>query len=138
MQSRAGRTPTRKGRRISPEVVSSQWAGTDAVDSARASLPQSIALFHRGQRWVDGLQLQDQPSLLEHGRLLASLERSGHAIHADPVHRLDDVPWSDLIGVASFAVEVDVARSLLREDPALRSGLLTCEVIAWFVSGSAA
>jgi hypothetical protein len=109
---------------------------SDAVEDTDACVPRSIAFYRRGQRWVDSLPLRDQPSLWQHGRFLADLERRGLALHAGPVHRLDDVTRSDLIGVASFTVDADAARLLLRDDPALMSELLACDVVAWFVTGA--
>jgi len=108
--------------------------GPGEGDTAGACAPRSIAVYRRGPRWVDGRSLREQPALLEHGRFLADLERRGVAVHAGPVHQLDDVTWSELIGVASFAVDTEAARLLMRDDPAVRSGLLHCEVTAWYVA----
>jgi hypothetical protein len=83
---------------------------------------------------VRGRELRDQPTLLDHGRFLAGLERAGSAVHAGPMYRLDDVPTADPIGVASFPGDVDAARLLLRDDPALLSGLLLCDILAWHLA----
>jgi hypothetical protein len=96
--------------------------------------PLSIAIYRRGPAWIDGKKLADQVSLLDHGRFLAGLERSGAAIHAGPAHRLDDVPDSDPIGMVSFPCEAADVPALLRDDPALISGLLRCDVHAWHVA----
>jgi hypothetical protein len=48
--------------------------------------PLSIAIYRRGPAWVDGRKLRDQATLLDHGRFLAALERSGQAVHAGPAH----------------------------------------------------
>jgi hypothetical protein len=62
--------------------------------------PLSIAIYRCGPAWVDGRRLRDQETLLDHGRFLAALERSGQAVHAGPAHRLDEVPATD--PMASF------------------------------------
>ena len=96
--------------------------------------PKSIAIYRRGSAWVPGRALRDQPTLLEHGRFLAGLERSGRAVHAGPAHHLGNVPEHDPIGLASFAVSAEEAREVVRDDPGLRSGLLDCEVLPWHVA----
>ncbi len=50
------------------------------------------------------------------------------------MYRLDEFPAADPIGVASFPDDVDGARVLLRDDPALLSGLLICDILAWHVA----
>ncbi len=62
------------------------------------------------------------------------LEESGSAVHAGPTYRLDDVPAADPIGVAAFRGDAEEARLLLRDDPALLSGLLLCDILAWHVA----
>lgn len=89
-----------------------------------AQKPRSIAIYRRGLAWVDGRELGTQPTLLDHGRFLAALERSGQAIHAGPAHRLNDVPASGPIGLVSFPCDPDDVQALLRDDPGLLSGLL--------------
>jgi hypothetical protein len=96
--------------------------------------PLSIAIYRRGPAWVDGARLRDQPTLLDHGRFLAGLERTGQAVHAGPAHRLDDVPMTDPIGMASFPCPPADLATLLRDDPALISGLLVCEISPWYVA----
>jgi hypothetical protein len=96
--------------------------------------PRSIAIYRRGPAWVDGTPLRMQQSLLDHGRFLAELERSGRAVHAGPNHRLDDVPLSDPIGVASFPCDAHETEGLLEDDPGLRSGLLICDILPWHVA----
>jgi hypothetical protein len=86
--------------------------------------PLSIAIYRRGPAWVEGRKLGDQESLLDHGRFLAALERSGQVLHAGPAHRLDEVPLTDPIGMASFPCAPVEASVLLRDDPGLVSGLL--------------
>ena len=39
--------------------------------------PLSIAIYRRGTAWVEGRELRDQETLLDHGRFLAALERHG-------------------------------------------------------------
>jgi hypothetical protein len=96
--------------------------------------PLSIAIYRRGPAWVDGRKLRDQATLLDHGRFLAALERSGRAVHAGPAHRLDEVPVTDPIGMASFPCAPAEASALLRDDPGLVSGLLLCDVLPWHVA----
>jgi hypothetical protein len=62
------------------------------------------------------------------------LEQPGRAVHAGPMYRLDDVPATDPIGVATFPGDVEAARLLFRDDPALLSGLLLCDILAWHVA----
>ena len=96
--------------------------------------PLSIAIYRRGPAWVDGRRLRDQENLLDHGRFLAGLERTGRAIHAGPAHRLDEVPGTDPIGMASFPCGPDEASALLLDDPGLISGLLVGDVLPWHVA----
>jgi hypothetical protein len=96
--------------------------------------PLSIAIYRRGPAWVNGKELREQPTLLDHGGFLAGLERAHQAIHAGPAHRLDDVPSTDPIGMASFPCSPDQVPALLRDDPGLVSGLLECEILAWHVA----
>jgi hypothetical protein len=96
--------------------------------------PRSIAIYRRGPGWIRGRELRNQPTLLDHGRFLAKLEQAGSAVHAGPMYRLDEVPAADPIGVASFPGDADAARLLLRDDPALLSGLLLCDILAWHVA----
>jgi hypothetical protein len=96
--------------------------------------PLSIAIYRRGPAWVEGRKLRDQESLLDHGRFLASLERSGQAVHAGPAHRLDEVPVTDPIGRASFSCAPVEASALLRDDPGLISRLLLGDVPSWHVA----
>ena len=96
--------------------------------------PLSIAIYKRGPAWVDGRKLRDRETLLDHGRFLAALERSGQAVHAGPAHRLDEVPVTDPIGMASFPCAPAEASALLRDDPGLISGLLLCDVVPWHVA----
>jgi hypothetical protein len=96
--------------------------------------PLSIAIYRRGPAWVDGRKLQDQETLLDHGRFLAGLERTGQVVHAGPAHRLDEVPITDPIGMASFRCGPAEVSALLRDDPALISGLLLCDIVAWHVA----
>jgi len=96
--------------------------------------PASIAIYKRGPSWIDGRALRDQPTLLDHGRFLAELEQTGRAVHAGPMYRLDAIPAADPIGIASFPGDVDAARVILRDDPALVSGLLLCDILAWHVA----
>jgi hypothetical protein len=96
--------------------------------------PLSIAISRRGPAWIEGTALRDQPALLDHGRFLAALEQSGRAVHAGPVHRLDEVPAADPIGIASFPGDAEATRLLLRDDPGLVSGLLLCDILAWHVA----
>ncbi len=96
--------------------------------------PLSIAIYRRGPAWIDGRTLREQPSLLDHGRFLAELERTGQAVHAGPNHRLDEVPRADPIGVASFPCGAPETASLLTADPGLVSGLLLCEILPWHVA----
>jgi hypothetical protein len=96
--------------------------------------PLSIAIYRRGPAWVDGRKLRDQPTLLDHGRFLAGLERTGQAVHAGPAHLLDKVPDTDPIGLASFPCGPAEAAALLRDDPGLISGLLLCDVFPWHVA----
>jgi hypothetical protein len=96
--------------------------------------PRSIAIYRRGPAWIDNRKLQDQPTLLDHGRFLARLERAGQAIHAGPAHHLDEVPSSDPIGIVSFPSAPADVPALLRDDPALISGLLLCDIFAWHVA----
>jgi hypothetical protein len=98
--------------------------------------PRSIAIYRRGPAWIDGTPLGQQPSLLDHGRFLAELERTGQALHAGPNHRLTDVPSADPIGVAAFPCDAQDAAGLLQDDPGLLSGLLICDVVAWHVTGT--
>jgi hypothetical protein len=55
------------------------------------------------------------------------------SVAVQSAYRLDDVPTADPIGVASFLGDVDAARLLLRDDPALLSGLL-CDALPWHVA----
>jgi hypothetical protein len=96
--------------------------------------PLSIAIYRREPAWVDGRKLRDQETLLDHGRFLAGLERTGQAVHAGPAHRLDEVPMTDPIGMASFPCDPAGVPALLRDDPALISGLLLCEILPWHVA----
>jgi hypothetical protein len=96
--------------------------------------PASIAIYRRGPSWIDGRALRDQPTLLDHGRFLAELEQTGRAVHAGPMYHLDVVAAADPIGIASFPGDVDAARLILRDDPALVSGLLLCDILAWHVA----
>jgi hypothetical protein len=96
--------------------------------------PLSIAIYRRGPAWVDGRTLRDQPTLLDHGRFLAGLERAGQAVHAGPAHLLDEVPDADPIGLASFPCGPAGASALLFDDPGLVSGLLLCDVFPWHVA----
>jgi hypothetical protein len=96
--------------------------------------PLSLAIYRRGPAWVEGGKLRDQPTLLDHGRFLARLERTGQAVHAGPAHRLDEVPVTDPIGMASFPCGPAEAAALLRDDPALISGLLLCDIVPWHVA----
>jgi uncharacterized protein YciI len=96
--------------------------------------PASVAIYRRGPAWIDGRALRDQPTLLDHGRFLAELENTGRAVHAGPMYRLDEVPAADPIGIASLPDGVDAARVILRDDPALVSGLLLCDILAWHVA----
>jgi hypothetical protein len=96
--------------------------------------PLSIAIYRRGPAWVDGRTLRDQETLLDHGRFLAGLERTGKAVHAGPAHRLDEVPTTDPIGMASFPCRPAEVPALLRDDPGLISGLLLCDIVAWHVA----
>jgi hypothetical protein len=104
------------------------------IETMAEAKPRSIAIYRRGPAWIRGRELRNQPTLLDHGRFLAKLEQAGSAVHAGPMYRLDDVPTADPIGVASFPGDVDAARLLLRDDPALLSGLLLCDVLAWHVA----
>jgi hypothetical protein len=96
--------------------------------------PLSIAIYRRGPAWVDGRKLRDQETLLDHGRFLAGLERTGQAVHAGPAHRLDEAPITDPIGMASFPCGPAEVPALLRDDPGLISGLLLCDIVAWHVA----
>lgn len=98
--------------------------------------PQSIAIYRRGPAWVDGRKLGDQVTLLDHGRFLARLERAGQAIHAGPAHRLDEVPAGDPIGLVSFPCGPAEVPALLRDDPALVSRLLECDILPWHVAST--
>jgi len=100
-----------------------------------APKPRSIAIYRRGPAWIDGRKLRDQPTLLDHGRFLAALERTGQAIHAGPAHYLDDVPATDPIGLVSFPCPAADVPVLLRDDPGLTSGLLRCDILPWHVAG---
>jgi hypothetical protein len=93
-----------------------------------------IAIYRRGPAWVDGRKLRDQETLLDHGRFLARLEQTGQAVHAGPAHRLDEVPTTDPIGMASLPCGPAEASALLRDDPGLLSGLLLCDVLPWHVA----
>jgi hypothetical protein len=96
--------------------------------------PLPIAIYRRGPAWVDGRKLRDQETLLDHGRFLARLEQTGQAVHAGPAHRLDEVPTTDPIGMASLPCGPAEASALLRDDPGLLSGLLLCDVLPWHVA----
>ena len=97
--------------------------------------PLSIAIYRRGPAWVDGRKLRDQATLLDHGRFLAALERSGGAVHAGPAHRLDEVRVTDPLGMmASFPCAPAEPSALLRDDLGLVSGLLLCDVLPWHVA----
>jgi hypothetical protein len=96
--------------------------------------PRSVAVYRRGPAWVDGTALRDQPSLLDHGRFLAALERTGRAVHAGPMYRLSEVPGADPIGMASFPCDTAATSLLLQDDPGLVSGLLVCDILAWHVT----
>jgi hypothetical protein len=91
-------------------------------------------IYRRGPAWVAGRALGDQPTLPDHGRFLAGLERTGRAVHAGPAYRLDEIPGADPIGFASFPCGTSEARELLLTDPGLVSGLLVCDIIAWHVA----
>lgn len=96
--------------------------------------PLSLAVYRRGPGWVPGQTLESQPGLLDHGRFLARLERTGEALAAGPAHLLGQVPGSgEPIGFASFPVEADAARRVIADDPGLTSGLLECDVHDWHV-----
>ena len=66
--------------------------------------------------------------------LLGALERTGQVVHAGPAHRLDEVPITDPIGMASFPCGPAEVPALLRDDPGLISGLLLCDIVAWHVA----
>jgi len=83
--------------------------------------PLSIAVYRRGPAWVEGRKLRDQETVLDHGRFLAALERSGQAVHAGPAHRVDEVPVTDPIGMASFPC-APVEASGVHADPAAMEG----------------
>lgn len=96
--------------------------------------PRSIVIYRRGPGWADGEKLRDQVGLLEHGTFLARLEQTGRAVHAGPLHHLDDVPITDPIGIASFPCEISEISSILAGDPALISGLLVYDGYPWHVA----
>lgn len=97
--------------------------------------PLSLAVYRRGPGWIPGISLREQPGLLDHGRFLARLERTGQALAAGPAHLLDEVPGAqEPIGFVSFPVPPDEARQIVADDPGLTSGLLQCEIRDWHVA----
>jgi len=122
-------TATGPGGQSATQLMLQDWQQSypDAMTEPR---PRSLAIYRRGPAWIDGRKLRDQATLLDHGRFLASLERSGQVIHAGPAHYLDEVPAADPIGMVSFPYPVTGVPALLRDDPGLTSGLLRCDVIA--------
>jgi len=62
------------------------------------------------------------------------IEHRGQAIHAGTAHHLDEMPTNDPIGFCSLPGPESSSREVLRDDPALRSGLVLCELLPWHVA----
>ena len=99
-------------------------------------MSRSVAIYRRSASWRPGVSLREQASLLDHGAFLMGLEKAGTVEHAGPCHRLDAVPTDDPIGIATFTVSVADTRAIVADDPGIRSGLLDCEIVPWYVDGA--
>jgi len=64
----------------------------------------------------------------EHLAFLARLGRSGQLVAAGPFEDQDD---PTLRGAMVFSIDIAQARSLLSEDPAVRAGVLSFELMSW-------
>ena len=95
---------------------------------------RAVALYRRGRAWKPAVPLRDQPALRAHIDFLGELAREGVLDAGGPFHDMASVvAGTDLVGLVVFrAGDVDAARAVLAEDPALREDVMECEILAWF------
>ncbi len=92
-----------------------------------------VAVYRRGPGWVDARALEDQPTLAEHIAYLTAAVRAGALVHAGPFHELGAQVHDDPVGLVVFAGEArDLGEAFVADDPAVRSGVLECEIFRWY------
>lgn len=92
-----------------------------------------VALYRKGPAWDDASPAIEQESVHDHFRFLGLLERAGAVMHSGPFHDAEQPIGDDLVGLALLDLgDVEEARSLLADDPALARGLLVCDVRPWY------
>ncbi len=93
----------------------------------------AVALYRCGRAWDPALPLGEQPGMRDHVAFLTGLARDGVVELAGPFHDTASlVRDTDLVGLVVFRGEVEAARSALVDDPALRAGVMECDVLPWF------
>lgn len=102
------------------------------TSAAQAAVPRGIGLYRRGPSYDSTKPLIDQSAVHEHIAYLTQLIAKGGALYAGPFHQPDAIVSGDLIGLAVFTCEHEVARVLLAQDPAIVAGVLICEVLPWY------
>ncbi len=93
-----------------------------------------VALYEKGPAWDDGVVLRDQPHMAEHIAFLNRLAEHGQASGAGPFHSMDELVEGNLVGMVAFTTgDLEVARRLAEEDPAVTTGMMTFSLRPWFV-----
>jgi hypothetical protein len=82
-----------RGSRVPEGAIKGKVTAQPAdIDTMAEAKPRSSAIYRRGPAWIQGRELRNQPTLLDHGRFLAKLEQARSAVHAGPMYRLDEGP----------------------------------------------
>jgi uncharacterized protein YciI len=90
---------------------------------------QPILLLKRGSAW-DSKTGERARVLADHQRYVEGLHRDGKLGAAGPVEGEDD-----MLGIIVFhRIPLEEARRLMREDPAIKAGILSAEEHQWWSS----
>lgn len=94
--------------------------------------PHAVALLRRGRRWDEAKPMIEQEGVREHLAYLGGLFERGIVELAGPFQQAGDVARDPLVGLVVYRVDRETAARHAEDDPAVRAGLLSFEVHAWY------
>src|SRR6266478_2353310 len=108
-----------------PWIYSFMLCPLAAQESQKSAAKSTFLVIYRpGPSWLQGKTLSEQP-LKEHGKYMLSLYAKGSLKFAGPF--TDDAGGAVVLEVAGD----DEARTIVAEDPAVKSGVFTHEIHPW-------
>ena len=91
---------------------------------------KQVVLHSPGPKWLSGVGFREQPGVMEHVQHYATLHEDGKLLLGGPFTDAD----SGGMMIAAGNVSREELEEFAASDPAVRAGLLKCEVKTWYVA----